>query len=163
MQTQTQPGAQAQAQTQGPIEFVERRGHTRDLVQRLLAERQDLLVAFCEVAGLEPYHPDKPVRSLLRKFCQLLVDYVAVVHFELCTRIADGGERRAGVRAVAEEVFPRLSAITDEVVEFNDRYEVLTPEKLAGGLSEDLSRVGETLAVRFELEDRLFAALLARS
>ena len=99
----------------------------------------------------------------LRKFCQLLVDYVAVVHFELCTRIADGGERRAGVRAAAEEVFPRLSAITEEVVEFNDRYEVLTPEKLAGGLSEDLSRVGETLAVRFELEDRLFAALLARS
>lgn len=161
MQTQTQPGVQSQ--WPGPTEFVERRGHSRDLVQKLLAQRQDLLVAFCEVAGLEPYRPDKPVRSLLRKFCQLLVDYVAVVHFELCTRIADGGERRAGVRAVAEEVFPRLSAITEEVVEFNDRYEVLTPEKLAGGLPDDLSRIGETLAARFELEDRLFAALLAKS
>lgn len=39
MQTQTQPGAQSQSR--GPIEFVERRGHTRDLVQKLLAERQE--------------------------------------------------------------------------------------------------------------------------
>ena len=69
---------------------------------------------------------------------------------------------------VPRKKFPAIEGwqsmeITEEVVEFNDRYEVLTPEKLAGGLSEDLSRVGETLAVRFELEDRLFAALLARS
>lgn len=149
-------------QTQIQTEFVERRGQTRELVQKLLAERQALLVAFCEVAGLEPYHPDKPVRSLLQKFCQLLVDYVAVVHFELCTRIDEGSERRGSVRRAAAEVLPRISAITDQVVEFNDHYEVLTPEKLARGLAQDLSDMGKILATRFELEDRLFEALLAR-
>jgi regulator of sigma D len=144
-------------------EFTERRGQTRELIQKLLAERQALLVAFCEVAGLEPFHPDKPVRGLLQRFCQLLVDYVAAVHFELCTRIDEGFERRSSVRQAAAEVLPRISSTTDTVVEFNDRYEVLTPEKLARGLSEDLSEMGRVLATRFELEDRLFEALLVRA
>jgi regulator of sigma D len=142
--------------------FVERRGRTREVIEKLLAERQQLLVAFCEVAGLEPFHPDTPVRRLLQRFCQLLVDYVAMIHFELYNRIAEGTERRARVLHSAAEIYPRLASTTDWAVEFNDRYEVLTPEKLAKGLAQDLSAAGNILAERFELEDRLFEALLAR-
>jgi regulator of sigma D len=142
--------------------LTERRGRTREVIGNLIAERQALLVAYCEVAGLEPYHPDKPVRALLQRFCQLLVDYVAMIHFELYNRIAEGTERRGRVLQVAAQVYPRLAATTDSAIEFNDRYEVLTPEKLSRWLPEDLSELGQTLAARFELEDRLFESLLAR-
>jgi regulator of sigma D len=142
--------------------FVERRARTREVIEKLLAERQALLVAFCEVGGLEPYHPDKPVRRLLQQFCQLLVDYVAMIHFEVFNRIAEGAERRGGVLQVAAEVYARISATTDQAIEFNDRHEVLTPEKLAEGLSRELSEMGQMLGERFELEDRLFDALLSR-
>jgi regulator of sigma D len=143
-------------------EFVERRAQTREVIEKLLAERQALLVAFCEVAGLEPYHPEKPVRRLLQQFCQLLVDYVAMIHFELYNRIAEGTERRANVLRVAAQVYANISATTDRAVEFNDRYELLTPDKLGKGLAQELSEMGQVLAARFELEDMLFEALLTR-
>ncbi|PUB91137.1 MAG: Rsd/AlgQ family anti-sigma factor, partial [gamma proteobacterium symbiont of Ctena orbiculata] len=37
---------------EGSVE--ERRTVTQDLIDKLLAERQEMLVRFCEVAGLEP-------------------------------------------------------------------------------------------------------------
>ena len=143
-------------------EFVERRAQTREVIEKLLAERQALLVAFCEVAGLEPYHPEKPVRRLLQQFCQLLVDYVAMIHFELYNRIAEGTERRANVLRVAAQVYANIAATTDRAVEFNDRYELVTPDKLGKGLAQELSEMGQVLAARFELEDMLFEALLTR-
>jgi regulator of sigma D len=143
-------------------DFTERRGQTREIIEKLLAERQALLVAYCEVAGLEPYHPEKSVRSLLPRFCQLLVDYVAMIHFELYRRITEGTERRGQVLRVAAQVYPRLASTTDQAVEFNDRYEFLTPDKLGHSLAGELSGMGQTLAARFELEDRLFEALLGR-
>jgi regulator of sigma D len=143
-------------------EFVERRAQTREVIEKLLAKRQVLLVAFCEVAGLEPYHPEQPVRRLLQRFCQLLVDYVAMIHFELYNRIAEGTERRANVLRVAAQVYANIATTTDRAVEFNDRYELVTPDKLGKGLAQELSEMGQVLAARFELEDLLFQALLTR-
>ena len=147
-----------------PLETMveERRSRTSDTINKLLAERQQLLVSFCRVAGLEPYTLDKSLLTLLREFCQVLVDYVATVHFELYTRIDEGTERRAGVAAVAEQVYPRIAETTEMAVDFNDKYEVVNQEKLAQSLSEDLSRLGQAFASRFELEDRLFTALVER-
>ena len=147
-----------------PLETMveERRSRTSDTINKLLAERQQLLVSFCRVAGLEPYTLDKSLLTLLREFCQVLVDYVATVHFELYTRIDEGTERRAGVTAVAEQVYSRIAETTEMAVDFNDKYEVVNQEKLAQSLSEDLSSLGQVFASRFELEDRLFTALLER-
>ncbi len=147
-----------------PAETVseERRNRTQQIVDNLLAERQQLLVAYCRVAGLEPYSLDKPVLTRLREFSQVLVDYVATVHFELYTRIDEGRERRASVIQVAEKVYPRVAEATDVAVDFNDKYELVNQEKLTQSLSEDLSRLGQVLAERFELEDQLFSALLQR-
>ena len=88
---------------------TERRERTKQTIAKLLRERQKVLVLFCQVAGLEPYTPDKhkPVLAQLQEFCQLLVDYSAFGHFEIYDRIGRGEERREHVANVAEALYPR--------------------------------------------------------
>ena len=49
---------------------------------------------------------------------------------------------------------------TQVAVEFNDRYDASAHDLDLTGLPEDLSALGERLAVRLELEDGLVQALL---
>jgi regulator of sigma D len=139
---------------------VERRSGTRQMVRNLLAERQEMLVAYCRLAGLEPYTGDKPVKRQLEEFCQLLMDYTAFGHFELYRRIADGEERRVEVVRVAKEVFPRIAEVTERAVAFNDKYDAAAHDLGLEPLPSDLSALGEGLALRMELEDRLVASLM---
>jgi regulator of sigma D len=138
----------------------ERRLGTRQMVGNLLAERQEMLVAFCRLAGLEPYNPDKPVKRQLEEFCQLLMDYTAFGHFELYRRISEGNERRVRVAQVARGVYPQIEQVTEKAVEFNDRYDASDHRLKLDSLPNDLSDLGERLALRLELEDRLVEALL---
>lgn len=140
----------------------ERRGRTREIINDLVNERQQLLVAFCRVAGLQPHGQDRSLGAQLKEFCQVLVDYAAAVHFELYARVAEGKERRAEVLRIAKESYPRIAEITQRAVDFNDKYDHADDDPVNTALEADLSRLGEELAVRFELEDQLFRALLAR-
>lgn len=139
----------------------ERRTRSHEIVENLLAERQELLVRFCRVAGLEPFNPHDPPVDTLRAFCQVLVDYVAAVHFEVFARLSEGGERRQAVTRMAEQEYPRIAELTEIAVDFNDRYAQVDLDTLSARLADDLSNLGQTLAERFELEDQVFAALVA--
>ncbi|TVO78478.1 sigma D regulator [Sedimenticola selenatireducens] len=138
----------------------ERRARTQEMVDKWLAERQQMLVLYCKLAGIESFDPDKPEKQLLRDFCQLLVDYVAFGHFEVYDRITSGEERRGEVIKVAEKAYPRISEVTDIVVAFNDKYDLSDHIQSMDELTEDLSMLGEELANRIELEDKLVGALL---
>lgn len=140
----------------------ERRIGTQDIVDKLLSERQEVLVLFCQVAGLEPYTPEKSTTDLLQDFCQVLVDYSAFGHFEIYQRIVNGDERRSQVIQVAEEVFDRIAEASEVAVDFNDRYDAADHTLDLGRLSTDLSQLGEELAMRIEMEDRIIDALMAR-
>ena len=137
----------------------ERRAGTQRVITKMLDERQEMLVLFAKVAGLEPYAGSKASTVDLKEFCQILVDYVATAHFGVYERIAEGKERRRKVLDVAEALYPRIKAITDEVVTFNDRYEGVDGDALPDGLHDDLSSLGERIAQRIELEDQLLAAM----
>lgn len=141
-------------------ERKERRMGTRQMVGNLLAERQEMLVAYCRLAGLEPYKPDKLLKRQLEEFCQLLMDYTAFGHFELYRRISEGNERRIQVEQVARRVFSQIEEVTEKVVAFNDRYDASDHPLKLDSLPNDLSGLGERLALRLELEDRLVEALL---
>lgn len=141
-------------------ERKERRLGTSKMVGNLLAERQEMLVTYCRLAGLEPYNPDKPVKRLLEEFCQLLMDYTAFGHFELYGRISDGAERRGEVARVADDVYGRIAETSELAVEFNDKYDASEHPLNLDSLPSDLSTLGERLAVRMELEDRLISALV---
>lgn len=141
-------------------EVPERRVRTREMVDKWLQERQEMLVLYCQLAGLEPYAPERSVKQLLPNFCQLLVDYIAFGHFEVFERISRGEERRSQVLQIAEEVYPKIVEVADLVVDFNDKYESEQDEQELGQLDQDLSRLGAGLASRIEMEDRLVSALM---
>jgi regulator of sigma D len=141
----------------------ERRGRSQDLVGKLVTERNDMLATFCQLAGIEPYTPDnRTVQEMLQEFCQILVDYVAAGHFALYERISEGKERRREVVRIAEEVYPRIMKSTDAALDFNDKYDCEDHCTDLSSLSADMSRLGEELALRIELEDKLLAAILHR-
>ncbi len=138
----------------------ERRTRTSDTVKKLVAERAEMLVLFCRVAGLEPYSDEREVQPLLTEFCELLMDYIAAGHFALYQRIVEGGERRRQVAATAETVYPDIAAVTDLAVRFNDKYDRRKTTAVLKSLSADLSQLGEALATRIDLEDRLIRLLV---
>ncbi len=139
---------------------AERRAHSHELTQKLVAERTEMLVLFCRLAGIESYAPEiRPVKELLEEFCQILVDYISAGHFALYERIIDGTERRRDVASLAEQLYPAIAQTTDAALDFNDRYDRDDHRPMLENLSQELSQLGEQIAVRIELEDRLIAAL----
>ena len=119
-----------------------------------------MLVLFERLAGVAPYTDEMPNNELLEEFSQILVDYIASGHFGLYERISEGKERRRGVLELAEQLYPRIANTTQVAVEFNDVYEKLNGEKLDGDITKMLSKLGEELAVRIELEDQLISEML---
>jgi regulator of sigma D len=141
-------------------EALRRRKGSRQLIDKLLAERQRVLVLMCEVLGLKPFTADKPVKDMLGEFNSVLVDYIAAGHFGLYHRIIEGTERRQAVVATASKAYPRIAASTDAAVDFNDKYGGEWNFHFMDTLADDLSALGEKLATRIELEDRIIAAML---
>lgn len=141
----------------------ERRHGSQDLVGKLVAERTEMLATFCRLAGIEPYSAnDKSVQTLLQEFCQILVDYVAAGHFAVYERILEGKERRKEVADIAAEVYERIAQSTDMALDFNDKYDCEDHCTVLDSLSKDLSQLGEELALRIELEDKLLTAMARR-
>lgn len=140
----------------------ERRQGSQDLVAKLVKERTDMLVTFCRLAGIEPYTVEKSVQKLLQEFCQILIDYVAAGHFALYERILEGKERRQEVATIAANIYGRIAQSTQNALDFNDKYDCGDHCTALESLSQDLSRLGEDLATRIELEDKLLAAMSRR-
>ena len=144
---------------------TERRAVSRELTDKLIVERTEMLAIFCRLAGVDPFESTKnfgAAQKLLQEFCQVLIDYIAAGHFSLYERIVNGTERRAGVAQLAEEVYPRIAATSEVALDFNDKYDCEDHCELTPQFMDDLSRLGEELASRIELEDRLLARMLAR-
>ncbi len=141
-------------------EQQDRRSGTRSLIDRMLSQRQKMLVLFERCAGVEPYANERPNGELLQEFSQILVDYIASGHFGLYERISEGKERRRGIVELAEQLYPRIANTTQVAVEFNDIYEKSNGRAIEGDLLNMLSKLGEELAVRIDLEDQLISEML---
>jgi len=144
---------------------VERRAKLHNTIAALIKLRQDVVMSYCRLAGvksfsgrdLEKHSPDV---AHLRSFCQVMVDYTAMGHFEVYQRIIEGKERRMAVKEVAAEVYPAIAETTDYLVDFNDKYDDMEDDSIAASmLAADLSRLGEIIAIRGDLEDQILAAL----
>jgi regulator of sigma D len=133
------------------------------LIQELLSERQKMLAMFCKVSGLEPFHHEKSIREELQEFCQILIDYTALLHLEIEERIVEGKETRPQVVEAIESLHEQLVELTTLIVDFNDKYDEVSHQLIMDDLKQDLSRLGEVLAARAELEDRIVAVMQAES
>ena len=125
-------------------------------INELLTERQEVLVAMCELAEMESKDVEaESVIEILKNFSQTLVDYTALGHFEIYERIIDGKERRVKVNRIADQVYPSISTTTEYIVEFNDKYDGADDLESLTNLYKDLSFIGEAIAQRIESEDKL--------
>lgn len=132
-----------------------------DLVNKLLAARQKSLVLFQKLAALKPYAATAPVRQLLRRFRQILVDYLALGPFEVYTALEDQpvDSPYAPARELARRLYAPIALTTQAALDFHDRYEGELSEAALANLDKDLSYLGESLATRIELEDCIVAAI----
>lgn len=126
----------------------------------MLAERKQLLSLLLRVSALNGEKSNSPDEELLDKFCQVLVDYIAAGHFGLYERIIKKQERRKNVSDLALGIYPSIDKTTQSALSFNEKYNPDNGTRKLNDLHVDLSLLGEELASRIDLEDRLINSLV---
>ena len=136
----------------------ERWGGVSEIIDRWLEERQEMLVQYCALSGLNEELSDVQRGEKLRSFCQILVDYVSAGHFEVYDQLIKEGREFDDADALQEasKLYDVVDTTTEKLLDFNDKY--LETDDLTA-LSLDLSQLGEALEIRFSAEDRLIAVL----
>lgn len=143
----------------------ERWGGVDRIVNELLKERQELLILYCNTCGIQPVTSEggrsrsdqgrSPAR--LKKFCDILVDYVSAGHFEVYEQLLrEANEFKQDGIGLLARLYPIIERSTELSLAFSDKY---AESENYRNLSKDLSILGEALEARFEAEDTLIEAL----
>lgn len=137
--------------------LTERVGGSNELVDYWLNARNHLLVSYYKLVGIKP--GKEAVTALDEKalddFCHALVDYLSAGHFNIYERIISEMEGTSPLLA-ATQIYPLLEANTQEIMDYYDTH-------LENAIDHDnwlefqtaLSDIGEAMASRFALEDKL--------
>lgn len=127
------------------------------LLDTWLQERKQLLVMYCNYGNNGDDGAIYPRWADVKRFCQILVDYVGAGHFEVYDQLIREAEAaNDNSIALAEELYPKLHETTQIALDLNDKYASEEAwEHHYRDFQEDLSRLGEALSSRFEMEDRL--------
>ncbi len=115
---------------------------------------------YCHIAELMPFSANQSVRKKLGRIAEIRIDYVSLGHFGVCERLFRDADSQDPALSVAKEIYPALSSTTDAVVSFHDKYESGAAPTILDDLKQDLSALGESLAKRIDLEDRLCELML---
>ena len=136
----------------------ERWGGVSEIIDRWLNGRQELIVLYCSINGVDQLNNDKrPLAVKLQELCQILVDYVSAGHFEVYEQLnQEGLEFDDGGVELAQSLYPQIESNTHLCLDFNDNCEAISNIR---GLQDALSALGETLEERFMLEDKLIEIL----
>ncbi len=135
----------------------EHRLQTHKLAQELLEKRAQLWTLREQLVKLQPYRPDQELEPLIRRFCQELIDYISLEHFGIFHHILSGNGQDSKMAELAREIYSRMAETTGAALDFNDKCEALSAE----ALRRELAVLGDGLALRVELEDRLIAGMTA--
>lgn len=137
----------------------ERWGGVNDIIDRWLHERQELLVAYCDLSNVNEFDESNETHSnQVKKICQVLVDYVSAGHFEVYEQLIKEGqdfEDAQGLKQAAE-LYQIIDKTTQSLLDFNDKYQETDD---MSELVIDLSAMGQQLEPRFSAEDRMIEVL----
>ena len=138
----------------------QRWGGVSDLIDKWLKERQQLIVKLCDLS-VKPGSSQENTVERLQSFCQILVDYVSVGHFEVYEQLLnEAAEFNDGGTELANKIIPQIQSSTELALNFNDRFDdTHKVDDGIEGLILELENLGKTLEDRFELEDVLIEAL----
>ena len=127
-----------------------------------LGDRQALISSYCDLSGVKAYSKSStPSYKNLQAFCEQLVDYVSKGHFEIYQELQLEAQTFSLDQSQFQHIYPKIEITTEIALEFNDKYDA-EPEQLVQvipSLTRDLSKLGEAIALRFELEDQLISLL----
>lgn len=143
----------------------ERWGGVSKILDNWLQQRQELIVEFCSLSGVTGVGSEESSTRCsvdnLRRFCELMVDYVSAGHFEVYDHLIQEAEELKDGKGmeVARRLYPHISRTTELVLTFNDKYDLSDDQNSLPNLAADLSKLGETIVSRFELEDQLIENL----
>ena len=133
-------------------------GGKHTIIDNWLHARQTLLIKYCELAGLSGGDDQAqqshalPDASAIDSFCEAMMDYLSAGHFEVYDMlVSDDTEGKA----LKKKLYPEIAITTDSALTFNDAYTDAVSADQASQFDTDLASLGETLEVRFELEDQL--------
>jgi regulator of sigma D len=133
----------------------ERWGGVNQLIDRWLQDRNELIHAY-DLLNDAVKAPAVNTPEL-HTFCELLLDYVSAGHFEVYEQLNTEAKAFNDQRGLelAKQVYPRIEALTEMALAFNDRCDNGDTQSLG----VELKRLGPLLHERFELEDCLIEVL----
>lgn len=138
-------------------------GGRNQVIDNWLQERQQVLVAYCELIGLQPdntHESSLPNNKQIKHFCQLLMDYISAGHFEIFSNVVEQCDDKGPAdKNKASEIFPKLNYSTDLALKFNDNFAETRSAKLPVNFDLQLATLGRALEERFLYEDELLAML----
>jgi regulator of sigma D len=137
----------------------ERWGGVSEIIDAWLEERQVLISQFVH---LPEHHINDELNTRLQGFCQVLMDYLSSGHFEVYEQLLrEGSDFADGSLETAQVLLPKIQVSTDIALDFNDDFPNISDPTVQQIriFSERLSKLGEALEERFELEDEMIAVL----
>jgi regulator of sigma D len=138
----------------------ERRSGSQDPVGKLITERTEMRPR--SVVLPESSHtPDKPVQKLLQEF----LSDPRRLRGRRATSPTSASSRQGAPAGSGRSRGQHLHAhcqTTDTALDFNDKYDCEDHCTALESLAGDLSNLGEELAARIELEDKLLVAMTRR-
>jgi len=144
--------------------LAQRVGGSNELIDQWILARRELLVAYYHLIG---FKPNKEKHTLLDEdalddFCHKLVDYLSAGHFHIYDRIVQNADDQSDTkRVISTQLYPALQANTTLIMAFYDsQLETAIDHDNYMEFQEALSGVGEALANRFALEDKLIQQAL---
>lgn len=136
-------------------------GGFNSTIDAWLEERKQLLVQYCQLAGLPPFERTDnalPNKEEIEQFCEILMDYISAGHFEIYEKIlADADDLMR-----AEEIYPKFSNSTDAALSFNDRYANVSENEEFEAFDSNLAKLGQQMEERFSFEDELIQTLISK-
>lgn len=130
-----------------------------EMIERWIEERRELLVMYCELTEVTDFSdPENNYDAELQQFCEIMVDYVSVGHFEVFEQITKEAEIFGNDQGLdkSPKLIDKIQTTTELILDFNDKY--ITAKDL-DALIIDLAALGETFVQRFADEDVLIDLL----
>jgi regulator of sigma D len=141
-------------------------GGSSEVIDHWLSQRQSLIVEYVKLAALQPCATkstmtELPATTEIDGFCRALVDYISAGHFKIYDMVMAKWQS-TGFKATDEinQTYANILQTTDPLLNFAEKYLDLAEDDSLHGFDDDMSWVGETLEIRFEVEDQLIQLIL---
>ncbi|MEG3765938.1 sigma D regulator [Alteromonas sp. 14N.309.X.WAT.G.H12] len=137
----------------------EKWGGVSRTIDNWLKARQQLLVRYCELAGLSDNNSALPDAKEISEFCTLMMDYCSAGHFGIYDKLTDTDDQ---AQSLKDRYYPQIADTTDKILAFSDHFSDTFSNQQASSFDNELAVLGEVLEERFGLEDELITHMYQR-